>query len=30
MKTRLFTLTVTLAALAAYLAPLAAAGYRTW
>jgi len=28
MKTRLITLTVTLAALAAYLAPLAAAGGR--
>ena len=28
MKTRLITFTVTLSALAAYLAPLAAAGYR--
>ena len=28
MKAPLFTLTVTLAALAAYLAPIAAAGYR--
>jgi len=30
MKTRLITLTVTLAAVAAYLAPLASAGYRGW
>jgi hypothetical protein len=30
MKTRLISLTITLTALAAYLAPVASAGYRGW
>jgi hypothetical protein len=30
MKTRLITLTITLTTLAAYLAPVATAGWRSW